>query len=241
MTTIGVREKAPSIGEEPERRGGERSEAPRSGGSSPIERADALVVPDSEVSAIRRSASAALSRGASHPPDDVATEDVEDHIEIEVGPRGRPEELGDVPAPDFVGARGEQLGRGVVGPPHLIAPFFDFVGGVEQTIHGAGRADIGALVEQRGMDLRGGLIDKPRVQQIQDLLTPPRGDGLDTPRRGADPRPDTPARSQSTSRPVRPRSSIGLVARHGFQRDLQERGNFFFENRSRLPLSAAAW
>ena len=51
MTTIGVREKAPSIGEEPERRGGERSEAPRSGGSSPIERADALVVPDSEVSA----------------------------------------------------------------------------------------------------------------------------------------------------------------------------------------------
>ena len=36
---------------EPERRGDERSEAPRSGGSSPIERAGAPVVPDSEVSA----------------------------------------------------------------------------------------------------------------------------------------------------------------------------------------------
>src|SRR6266851_3255267 len=51
MTTIRMREAAPSIGEEPERRGDERSEAPRSGGSSPIERAGALVVPDSEVSA----------------------------------------------------------------------------------------------------------------------------------------------------------------------------------------------
>jgi transposase len=51
MTTIRLREAAQSIGEEPERRGDERSEAPRSGGSSPIERAGALVVPDSEVSA----------------------------------------------------------------------------------------------------------------------------------------------------------------------------------------------
>ena len=48
MTTIRMREGAQSIGEEPERRGDERSEAPRSGGSSPIERVDA---PDPEVSA----------------------------------------------------------------------------------------------------------------------------------------------------------------------------------------------
>jgi transposase len=40
-----------SIGEEPERRGDERSEAPRSGGSSPIERAAALAPPDPEVPA----------------------------------------------------------------------------------------------------------------------------------------------------------------------------------------------
>jgi len=51
MTTIRMREAAQSIGEEPERRGDERSEAPRSGGSSPIERAGPPVVPDSEVSA----------------------------------------------------------------------------------------------------------------------------------------------------------------------------------------------
>jgi len=51
MTTIRMSEAAQSVGEEPERRGDERSEAPRSGGSSPIERAGPPVVPDSEVSA----------------------------------------------------------------------------------------------------------------------------------------------------------------------------------------------
>src|SRR5712691_9904804 len=51
MTTIRMRETAQSIGEEPERRGDERSETPRSGGSSPIERVDAPVAPDPEVSA----------------------------------------------------------------------------------------------------------------------------------------------------------------------------------------------
>jgi len=40
-----------SIVGEPERRGDERSEAPRSAGSSPIERVDAPVAPDPEVSA----------------------------------------------------------------------------------------------------------------------------------------------------------------------------------------------
>lgn len=51
MTTIRMREAAQSIGEEPERRGDERSEAPRSGGSSPIERVGAPVASDPEVSA----------------------------------------------------------------------------------------------------------------------------------------------------------------------------------------------
>ena len=51
MTTIRMREAAQSIGEEPERRGDERSEAPRSAGSLPIERADAAGPPDPEVSA----------------------------------------------------------------------------------------------------------------------------------------------------------------------------------------------
>ena len=51
MSTIRMREAAQSIGGEPERRGDERSEAPRSGGSSPNERVGAPVAPDPEVSA----------------------------------------------------------------------------------------------------------------------------------------------------------------------------------------------
>jgi transposase len=51
MTTIRMRETAQSTEGEPERRGGERSEAPRSGGSSSIERAGAPGPPDPEVSA----------------------------------------------------------------------------------------------------------------------------------------------------------------------------------------------
>jgi hypothetical protein len=133
-----------------------------------------------------------LARGE-HPPDDVATEDVEDHIEIEVGPLRRAEQLGDVPAPDFVGARGQQLGHGIVGPPHLVAPFFDFVSGVEDAIHRAGRAQIGALVEKRRMDLRGRLIDKPRVQQIQNRLP------LDRIERPGRSRPGTHDRGRSTA------------------------------------------
>ena len=51
MSTIRMREAAQSIGEEPERRGGDRSEAPRSGGSFPIEPAGGPAAPDPEVSA----------------------------------------------------------------------------------------------------------------------------------------------------------------------------------------------
>jgi hypothetical protein len=46
---------------------------------------------------------------AQHPADDVAAEDVEQHVEVVVGPLDRAEELGDVPAPDLVGPGGEQL------------------------------------------------------------------------------------------------------------------------------------
>lgn len=65
MTTIRMREAAQSIGEEPERRGDERSEAPRSGGSSPIERVGAPGAPDPEVSArhVRRRFTTAYKLG----------------------------------------------------------------------------------------------------------------------------------------------------------------------------------
>ena len=65
MTTIRLRDVAQSIGEEPERRGSERSEAPRSGGSSPIEPAGRPAAPDPEVPAhpVRRRFTTAYKLG----------------------------------------------------------------------------------------------------------------------------------------------------------------------------------
>jgi hypothetical protein len=41
-----------------------------------------------------------------HPADGIATEDVEDDIEIEIGPFGRTQQFGNVPAPKLVGGGG---------------------------------------------------------------------------------------------------------------------------------------
>ena len=41
-----------------------------------------------------------------HPPHDVSAVDVEDHVEVVVGPLGRSQELRDVPGPDLVRSRG---------------------------------------------------------------------------------------------------------------------------------------
>ena len=43
-----------------------------------------------------------------HPTDDVATEDIENHVEIEVRPLDRAAQLGDVPAPDLLDLQGPQ-------------------------------------------------------------------------------------------------------------------------------------
>src|SRR5271154_7353708 len=57
-----------------------------------------------------------------HPADHVATEDVEDYVQVEVRPLLRPEQLGDVPTPQLVGACGEQLGTRMILVPELVAP-----------------------------------------------------------------------------------------------------------------------
>jgi len=43
------------------------------------------------VSAIRRLANSAVSRGARHPAHHVSAEDVQDDVEVEIGPLGRPQ------------------------------------------------------------------------------------------------------------------------------------------------------
>ena len=45
-----------------------------------------------------------------HPADYMKAEDIQDHIQIEVGPLSRPEQLRNVPTPELVRAGGQKLG-----------------------------------------------------------------------------------------------------------------------------------
>ena len=53
-----------------------------------------------------------LARG-DHPADDVAAEDIQDQVQMEVRPLSGASQLGDVPGPHFVGLGGRQLRLGV--------------------------------------------------------------------------------------------------------------------------------
>ena len=73
-----------------------------------------------------------------HPSDDVSAEDIQDDIEIKVGPLHRPFELGDIPGPDLVGIGGQQFGFSIVAPLMPFSSLFDIaVNGFEDSVHGS--------------------------------------------------------------------------------------------------------
>ena len=66
--------------------------------------------------------------------------------------------------------------------PGLCAPLAHFVGRGEHAIHRARGAEVGLLLEQRGMNLGGRLVDEPRaVQHVEtawrSVGPSARGDG----------------------------------------------------------------
>src|ERR1035437_7253842 len=95
-----------------------------------------------------------------HPSDDESAEDVEQDVEVEVGPLHRPQEFPDVPRPDLIGTGGEQLGLLVARMPQLIAPLADLSGLGQDAIHRTDRAVVGPLVEELHPDLRRGFVDE---------------------------------------------------------------------------------
>src|ERR1041385_2427907 len=98
--------------------------------------------------------------GSHHPTGDVAAEDVEDDVEIKVGPFDRPQQLGDVPAPKLVRCRGQQL-RFLVRRMHeLITTLAGFSFLFENPVHGANRAEILSFIQQGGLYSRGGAVLK---------------------------------------------------------------------------------
>jgi hypothetical protein len=58
-----------------------------------------------------------------HPANDIAAEDIENHLRIEVGPLGWAHQFGDIPTPRFVGRRCQQLGLCIGRMGSLVAAF----------------------------------------------------------------------------------------------------------------------
>ncbi len=80
-----------------------------------------------------------------HPAGDVTAEDIQDHVEVEVGPFRRTEQLGDVPAPELIGS-GRQQFRLLVGRMNqLVAALARLALLFQEAIHRANRAVIVAL------------------------------------------------------------------------------------------------
>lgn len=95
-----------------------------------------------------------------HPAHHKTTEDIQDHIEIEVNPLGRSLEFGDVPGQDLIGPGGQQLRFVVSRMAQLISSLPNLCLLGKDPIHSAYRAQIPAFIQKHGIDLPRG---KPRL------------------------------------------------------------------------------
>ena len=109
---------------------------------------------------------------------------------MEARPLGRPFELGDVPGPNLVGRDREQLGLGVGRVGELVAPLAAATIDRQQAVHRAHRAEIAALVEQRGVHgRRRGVDEALAIEGVQQHLAFVRVKGQWRARSGGTPCP----------------------------------------------------
>ena len=98
-----------------------------------------------------------------HPAHHVPAEDVQDHVEVELGPLRRSQQFGHVPGPDLVRQGRQQLERRILRMPQLIPPLPDVVVFRQDPVHGALRAQRRSLIEQAGVNLGWRLVTTPRT------------------------------------------------------------------------------
>ncbi len=90
----------------------------------------------------------------------LAAEDVEHHIEIVVAELHRSTQFGDIPGPELVWTGGQQFRLAVGGMTQLISSFSHLLVLVQYPIHGAPVTEIGAFIQQCGIDLPWTLVLK---------------------------------------------------------------------------------
>lgn len=106
-----------------------------------------------------------------HPADDVAAEQVEHELEVEVGPLHRGAQPRDVPAPDLVRGARDQLGALVGEGGELIAPLAHRVVFGEHAVQGALGGEVALFVEEGVDHLGRGAVDEALAREhVEDLL-----------------------------------------------------------------------
>ena len=139
------------------------------------------------VSPMKSCANSAVSREPNHPADDVAAEDVEDDVEVEVGPFRWAAELGDIPTPDLVRTVARSSGLTVDGMPRLSRRSRTWATARSSRYMGWHRTQVGPFIQQRGVDTRRCRIEEGlSMQDVEHraafgmaqrprLRAPPRG------------------------------------------------------------------
>src|SRR5450759_3066254 len=113
-----------------------------------------------------------------HPPHGVAAVDVQDHVEVVVGPLLRTVQLGDVPRPHRIRCGGDELGLLVGRVGGLTSSFTNLIVLVEDPVHGRDRPQVDPLVEQLGVDGGRCLVDElVGLEECLDLLALDRAEG----------------------------------------------------------------
>src|SRR5205085_2998776 len=97
--------------------------------------------------------------GAHH----IAAKDVQNDVQIIVGPCRWPLELGNIPAPQLLGSGRQQLRFRVERVPQLVAAFPHLPMRIQNAVHRAPRAQIDRLIEQGRVDLAWRAVRKALV------------------------------------------------------------------------------
>src|SRR5208283_4026162 len=95
-----------------------------------------------------------------HPTDNIAAEDIHDHIQVKVSPLYRTEEFCDVPRPNLVWGLSQKLWFMIHRMTQLVSALLDLLVLIKDAIHRPYRAMVLALVQKSCIDLIGCLIHK---------------------------------------------------------------------------------
>ena len=118
-----------------------------------------------------------------HPPGHVPGEDVENHVEVKVGPLDRAAQLRYVPRPNLVRRFRHELRLLIVRMPQLVPALTHLSVLRQNPVHRADRTVVDSLVQKRGPHLGRRLVDEPFAMQCtEDPLALGRVEGSLRPR-----------------------------------------------------------